>query len=198
MYEQRQNLTKMESIEAIRERARGELKRAQGHALDIETDDAVLQEYADLCMQNLLPESQKPNSFNKERLDALEKIILNATAQAKNITEFRLFLEEAGLPTNLIDEFVAHENAHANTVEQHPESIEFRGYGLTYFKEGNTLASVQPCILEKKRGVAETIDYIVDKIKALEAPDVYGEETSQDDKREIEALKEMRQSQFKK
>jgi hypothetical protein len=106
---------------------------------------------------------------------------------------FKILLEEAGLPADIVHEFVTHENAHANTAEQQAETMTLHGYGLVYFSENNEICSVQPCIMEDRKNGVTALRYIKSKLKVLSAPDRYGEVTSPDDRREIEMLEEIRE-----
>lgn len=181
----------LETIESIRYRMREEVSRAKMHALDEDADSVAIQEYLDLCTQDLLPESSKSSTYSKENLRAREQTVHAATARANNLVEFRLLLEEANLRSALVQEFVAHENAHANVAEQHFDTTHFMGYGLIFFKRGGRISATQPCILEEKKAGADTLAYIGSMIRVLEAPDMYGEVCSKDDEQELRKYEEI-------
>ncbi len=160
---------------------------AKEHPLDIEKEADIIQRYADLVHESYISDIETPE------LRELEARIKLAMAQVATISEFKILMESAGVFTKTVLDTLAHENAHANIADQHPDTHLTHGYGLVYLKDGEDI-SVQPVHISEKVKGSNTIEFFDHAIAVLEAPALYENKLSDDDTREIEVLKEMKES----
>ncbi len=173
------------SLEEMRQRVLEKIKVAKDHALDVASEGDFIQRYSDMCDMEWLP--NPPPDFDPLALREMEARVLQAIAKAETLVEFRILLENVGMSAEEAVLCVEHENAHVNVTEQKDTHV-FRGYGVIFFKEGEEIVSAQPVALSDKKDGVNMVSFLEDKIEILKAPDLYGNETSEDDKREIEKV----------
>lgn len=164
------------------------LRTAAQNALDVDADQDIITRYADLCLANLLPESQRPANFDPEELKSMGERMLKATAQVTTLAEFRVLLECIGATEDQIQKTVAHENAHMNVAEQKDATTEVVGYGAMVMKKNDEIDRVIPIHLCRRKEGADIVAFLEDQIPIVSAPDAYGDETFPDDKHELRQL----------
>jgi len=162
------------------------IRTAKQHALDLEIEGDLIEQYTDMTHVQYLPSENQPADFNKEKLEAMEARVLQAIAQVKTLPEFRILMKEAGFNDKFAMDMLAHENAHANVAEQKSDTIDLHGYGIIFFQEHGQVVSATPLVLNDKKDGATSFQYLQDEIEVLNAPNEYGNKNSEDDDREIQ------------
>jgi hypothetical protein len=174
-----------ERMEMLRER----IRTAERNALDVASEGAFIQQYADLCDAEKFP--FPPDGFDPEELKEMEVRVLKAIARADSLTEFKDLLSLIpGLPPEHVLDILEHENAHANVAEQ-METVDFKGYGMVFFQDNGEPISVTPVVLTDIIEGANKIKFLEESVHVLEAPDTYGHAMSDDDQREAARLKDI-------
>lgn len=134
----------------------------------------------------------------------LEEEILRSSALAENLFEFETMLnylsERFGTQHGWIDNYLAHENAHANVAEA--TGHESLGYATVFIKDNSgELVSIQPVHITKPQPEWGPKEVFSKNIEVLEAPEKYGDKLSDGDKADIvlskQRLKEIEEREKK-
>ena len=166
-----------------------EIKNAKEHALDVVSEANFLQLYADLCDAEKFP--VPPDNYDPEELTAMETRVLKATAQTRTISEFKELLRLIpGLSEEKVIDILEHENAHANVAQQ-LDTVEFKGYGAVFFKNDDEIVSVTPTTFIDREAGGDRVQFLLDNMAFLEAPDTYGHHMSDDDVVERDRLQDI-------
>lgn len=123
----------------------------------------------------------------------LEEEIFKSSAIVGNITEFRIMLdylsEKFGSEHRWVENYLAHENAHANVAEN--TGHEFVGYATVFIKdESNNLVGIQPLNFTKPQLEWGPEEMLRKGIKTTEAPEKYGDKLSDGDKSDLALSKQ--------
>lgn len=126
-------------------------------------------------------------SFRRE--DEIEREILNSSAIAKDITEFRELLRQIGVEYSLNGEFVhdtlAHENAHANVAEV--TGHEWVGYIALFLKNSEgQVDGIQPAFFLKNNRTWGKAETLMKRLAVTKAPKLYGNSLTDSDEGDIQ------------
>ena len=116
--------------------------------------------------------------------NAIEAEIMQSSALADNIPEYREMLSQIassyGLSQEWADDLLAHENAHANVAEV--TEHEWVGYAAIFIKdENNNLTSIQPVHFTKPQLSWGPKELLEKSIEVTKAPEEYGNRLSEGD-----------------
>lgn len=139
---------------------------------------------------------QREDIDNKQD-DAIEAELLKSSAVVETLSEFQEMLNQLsvkfGKEYNWIDNYLAHENSHANIAELTGHDL--IGYAVVFIKdaEGN-LSNIQPLHFNKPNLSWSPEEMLMRGIEVTNAPETYGDILSEGD---IESLKNDNESLLK-
>jgi hypothetical protein len=121
---------------------------------------------------------------DEAREEEILEEILQSSAVADTIVEYKLMLESIARRHNLPDgwstHMLAHENAHANVAIS--TGHEFVGYAAIHMKdESGALSSIQPLVFHKPDPVWGPVESLKKGIEVTKAPEAFENEMSDDD-----------------
>ncbi len=159
---------------------------AKAHAFSCREEfEAILQNFERLVKQS---KTTNMTSDDQNHLRACENALLDATVKVASLVEMRWLLESLEHDEDTIESRMIHENAHANVASM--LGADHLGYAFTLItaKDGEHFDFVPMTRVgiphewseEKKSQVRRAIYY---------APEVYGDEMSMDDKKQVDLLK---------
>ena len=124
--------------------------------------------------------------YSEGREDEITTFLENGVFRIETLLEFKLFMENLGMPKEDIQDFLAHENAHSNKAES--LGAEHLGYKINLIRNGNGY------IFKPSSDIYIPDEWSEEKINdtyklIAQAPEEYGNRLSPDD---IEILKKLK------
>lgn len=163
------------------------IKESVSKRLDAVKAKAITFDEARETIEQIDALSNTPGKRSKQ-IDALRETLRNSSVTVETLPEFRALLELVfGVDSPDVQETLAHENAHANVVQQ--ENAIFTGYSLLVAKDGEEYNFLPGTDYETPKGWSvKKRTEVYGKI--LNAPDEYGNELSETDKLRLSKLEE--------
>lgn len=175
------------SLEKVKEEIIKKIETAIGNPISDERLEEIERELA--RFNSIFIEKGFRDEEQDKAEKQLEEEILKSSALAENIVEFEIMLnylsERFGTQHDWIDNYLAHENAHANVAEA--TGHESLGYATVFIKDNSgELVSIQPVHITKPQPEWGPKEVFSKNIEVLEAPEKYGDKLSDGDRADIE------------
>lgn len=139
---------------------------------------------------NLLDKYENLTEKEEQQMVSLESKLEATSLEVKTLPEFKFALERLGLDSQLIDNVVAHENAHLNKAEiLDAKPI---GFMVAFYKKSNGDGAISPMAVRERIGEKDGISkehWRVTNIEIALAPNEYGNAASKSDLEKVERLK---------
>ncbi len=162
-----------------KEKILGKIEKAKIYAFSVDLykslQDKIFQYSKKIDEEQL---GEKMTNYYKSEIKKFEKIIENSSAHFDTLFDFKIALESLNIKKENVNDILAHENAHANKLEQ--LGGKHGGYEIIFLKteKGFSIIPRNCSFYPKEWSEEKYIDVVKQVVKA---PDEYGNSMSPDD-----------------